>query len=398
MGGSRKQGARGALAVICAVVLAACSSKSNDVPAADAGDEADAAVPQIAMPTGDPLSWAVDAMGPFHVGHRSIDTTYTPPTGGPRTITVEIWYPSLDDGGDHAKYLGIFADDVAYENASLAPPLEVKGARAGTYPVHLYSHGSSGFPATSFRMADWFASHGWVYVAPTHVGNTLGSPEGKDRPVWLFYVRPTDLTAALDAMEHLPASDPLAGKLRTDHVLLSGHSYGGYTSWISGGAPLDATTAKTSCDAGDFTTPCKPEEIAAFSKSYADPRVIAVVPMAGSDFDWIGDVDLPKVPFLVMSGSLDVSPQPLWDRSKTLDFTWIELQGGCHQVFALGGCPQFDEKLGWKVTNAWALAFGRRYVLGDAGDRTTKILTNAESLTPLIKYQHKGATTPPRGP
>ena len=63
------------------------------------------------------------------------------------------------------------------EGASLAAPADGKG-----YPVHVYSHGSSGFPATSFRMARYFASHGWLYVAPTHVGNTLGSPEGKDRP------------------------------------------------------------------------------------------------------------------------------------------------------------------------------------------------------------------------
>jgi predicted dienelactone hydrolase len=369
-----------------------CSSSSSE-PAAqtDAGD-VDAEVKKIPMPTGDPMSWAVDDVGPFHVGHRALETSYTPPgQTAVRTIPVEIWYPTLDDDGDHAKYLMLFGDDDVYENASVAPPIDPKG-----YPVHLYSHGSSGFPGTSSDMAHWFASHGWVYVAPSHVGNTLGSPEGKDRPIALYYERATDLTAALDLMEKSPPPE-FAGKLRTSRVLLSGHSFGGYTSWIAGGAKYDSAAIKTMCDTGAFTVPCKPEELAVFDTDLSDKRIVAVIPMAGSDFDWIKDYDTPNKPYLVMSGSEDVSPQPAWDASKSLDFTWLEFTGGCHQLFALGGCAKFPEKQGWKLTNTWALAFGRRYVLGDSSDRTTKIFTHAESLSDLVVYKHKGATTPPAG-
>ncbi|MGZ3420976.1 MAG: alpha/beta hydrolase [Polyangiales bacterium] len=369
-----------------------CSSSSTPPPATtDAGD-VETAPQQITMPTGDPLTWAVDKVGPFNVGHRALETSYTPPgQTTARTIPVEIWYPTLDAEGDNPKYLMLFTDTDVFENASIAPPIDPKG-----YPVHVYSHGSSGFPGTSSEMAHYFASHGWVYVAPAHVGNTLGSPEGKDRPLALYYERATDITAALDLMEKNPPTE-LAGKLRTNRVLLSGHSFGGYTSWIVGGSPYDTAAIKTMCDSGAFTVACKPEELAVFAKDLHDPRVVAVIPMAGSDFDWIADFDGPKKPYLVMSGSEDVSPQPAWDKSMSLDFTWIEFQGGCHQLFAMGGCGKFPEKDGWALTNTWALVFGRRYVLGDSTDRTTKIFTNAESLSDRIVYKHKGAATPPTG-
>ena len=73
-------------------------------------------VPQIAMPPGDALSFAVDKQGPFNVGHRTREVTYTPPGGtGPRTINVDLWYPSLDAEGEGAKYIGIFSDPDVFE-------------------------------------------------------------------------------------------------------------------------------------------------------------------------------------------------------------------------------------------------------------------------------------------
>lgn len=363
-----------------------CSSGGADTPAptADAAP-VDSAAPTIAMPSADLLSYAVDKTGPFKVGHRSKELTYTPPVGGPRTISVEYWYPSLDAEGDGAKYLGLFSDAETFEGASLAPPADAKG-----YPVHVYSHGSSGFPATSFRMARYFASHGWVYVAPTHLGNTLGSPEGKDRPFTLFYLRSTDVTAALDSL-----AAEFGGKARTARVVMSGHSFGGYTTWASLGAKFDLPAIKAKCDAGDWTIPCKPEDLAILEKGVADPRIVAGIPMAGGNQDMFSDYDAPSKPMLLMSGSLDVSGKPIFDKVSKLDLTWLEFTGGCHQLFAMGGCAQFDEALGWSLTNTHALAFARRTILGDASARTTAIVTGAESLSAKIVYQHKGTFTPP---
>lgn len=383
--------------VVLSLVLSACSGSSDDSPGADAS--VDSAVARIAMPTGDPLSWAVDAVGPFNVGHRAFDHTYTPPgQTTPRTIPIDVWYPTLDAEGDHPKYLMLFGDADVFENASVAPPVYTIGGQK-KYPVHVYSHGSNGFGGTSSDMAHWFASHGWVYVAPNHVGNVLGAGEGK-RPVSLYYLRNTDVTAALDAVEKLDASDPLAGKLHTARVLMSGHSFGTMTTWASGGATWDVASIQKKCDAGEFTEPCKPEELAVFGKGTADPRVVAAIPMAGGPSDWFtaDGYDAPKIPYLIMSGTEDVSSGPIFDRVSKLDLTWLSFAGGCHQLFALGGCGKFDEKLGWKLTNTWAFAFGRRHVLADVDARVEKIIKGEEPLSATIAYQHKGEFTAPKGP
>src|SRR5262249_21148741 len=153
---------------------------------------------------------------PFHVGYRSWTVTYNAPAqADPRTITVDVWYPTLDADGPHPVYLKLFEDDDVIEGASLAPPVDPSG-----YPVHVYSHGSYGFGGTSSDLMHYFASHGWVAVAPNHTGNTLGIPNDKE-PITIYYLRSTDVTATLDYLEKLDASDPLAKKLKTKHVLLS---------------------------------------------------------------------------------------------------------------------------------------------------------------------------------
>ncbi len=361
--------------------LLACSS-NPDPPAANAPDTG---VPQIAAPAPDVLSYPVDQPGPFKVGHRVKELTYTAAGQPSRTISIEYWYPSLDAEGEGAKYLGLFSDPESFEGASLAAPADGK-----SYPVHVYSHGSSGFPATSFRMARYFASHGWIYVAPTHLGNTLGSPEGKDRPFALFYQRSFDVSAALDSL-----AAEFNGRARADRVVMSGHSFGAYTTWATMGAKFDVDAIKAKCDAGQWTVPCKPEELTLLAKGVADPRVIAGIPMAGGNQDMFNDYDAPKKPVLLMSGSDDVSGKPIFDKVTTLDLVWLEFTGGCHQLFAMGGCAKFDEKLGWSLTNTHALAFARRLLLGDKSARTTAIVKGAEALSDKIVYQHKGVYTEP---
>ena len=49
-----------------------------------------------------------------------------------------------------------------------------------------------------------------------------------------------------------------------------------------------------------------------------------------------------------------------------IDFAWVELDGGCHQTFALGGCNTLDTDLGFHVVQTVLVAFARHTVLGDA--------------------------------
>ncbi len=366
-------------------------STSPGYGAADAAPAPDAATtgPQLPVPTGAPLSWAVDALGPYNVGHRSFDVTYSPPAGPARTVPVELWYPTLDTEGDRPLYGGLIRDPDVIEGARVAPPHEPRG-----YPVHVYSHGSAGFAGTSAKMARWFASHGWVYIAPNHVGNLLRDGD-KKRPLAISYLRSTDLTAALNAAERLAPPDPLAGKLLTKRVLLSGHSFGAFSTWASGGVTFNAKELERRCASDEFSVPCSPEDLAVFAKGLNDPRFAALVPMAGGVSDSVADYDAPRRPTLLMSGSADVSGGPIFARTQALDVTWLEFEGGCHQLFALGGCSTFEETEGWKLVNVWAFAFGRRTILGDASARTTEIITGSAPLSGRIRYTHKGTLAPP---
>jgi predicted dienelactone hydrolase len=372
-----------AVLVAIAVIGAGCGVEEvvSPAPLVDAGPD---------MPDGGLLDWEVDQLGPFHVGYRSLQTSYeNPVSGATREITVNVWYPTLDTEGPSPAYLHAFLDPDVIEGATLAPPQDPAG-----YPVHLYSHGNWGFGGTSSDLMHWFASHGWVAIAPDHAGNTL--PDMVDKiPLAIHYLRTTDLSASLDVLENLPAGDPLSGKHRTDRVLLSGHSFGTLTAWATGGAEFDVASVQAKCDAGDFSEPCQPDEIALFAAGLGDARIAAGLPMAGGVGDepgWFGltGYDAAQKPYLLMSGSADpVGAENVFERVTALDFTWLDFVGGCHQLFALGGCQDLDEKEGWALVDTYALAFARRHILDDPSARIGAILDGSEILSDKVVFQKK---------
>jgi len=343
------------------------------------------------MPEGGLLDYPVDELGPFHVGYRTFLTTYQPKVvEGPREIRINIWYPTLDEEGTNPKYLNVFPDDDVFEGASVAPPFDPAG-----YPVHIHSHGYSAFGGSSSDMMHWFASHGWVAIAPDHTGNTLPEHEDK-KPISISFLRSMDITASLDVLENLEASDPLAGKCRTDKVFMSGHSFGSFTTWASGGATFVLSEIQAMCDSGTrFSEPCKPEEIAVFGEGLGDSRIAAGLPMAGgvgTEPGWFGfdGYDAVKKPYMLMTGTDDpVGAENVWDRVKTIDFTWLDFEGGCHQLFALGGCPNFETYEGWRLVATYAQAFANKHILGDPSPKVSGILDNTDVLSPKVHFQHK---------
>lgn len=387
--GPRWPRARAACSAPAFAALVAFASGCGDAgaetstPAADAGPQ---------MPAGGLLDWAVDELGPFRVGYRTLETAYAPPGGGAdRTLVVNVWYPTLDTEGVPPAYLHAFQDPDVLEGATLAPPVEPAG-----YPVHVYSHGHWGFGGTSSDLMHWFASHGWVAVAPDHAGNTLPEHIDGPLPIAMDYFRPMDISASLDALEALDPADPLAGKCRTDRVLMSGHSRGTVTTWAAGGAAFDTVSIQAMCDAGAFAEPCTPADLAVFAAGLGDARVVAAIPMAGGvaadEPGWFGmtGYDAAAKPFMLMSGSADpVGAENVWARVTALDLTWLDFAGGCHQLFGLGGCPELEENEGWRLVDTYALSFARRHVLGDQGARVAAILDGSEVLSPKVGFEHK---------
>lgn len=345
----------------------------------DAGDmgneDMEATLPE------DPLSLDILEPGPYGIGYRHFEVTYTPAPGGPeRTIGVNLWYPTLDTSGERPRYLGLFRErEAVFVDASVAPSIY----EDGKFPVHLHSHGNQGYAAAEAPLLFHFVTHGWVIVAPDHTNNT--SVDHKDpRPMPLYYSRPLDLRTALDAAANLEDGDPLAGKLVTDRVFLSGHSFGGWTTWLGAGATFDAARVEEQC-AGNIEAGgpgCTEADLEVFASDLSEPRAVAGLPTAGTlGENWSATDGLKSagIPMLMLTGDEDSSmtaeaAELQWMRSEGLEAGWVQIEGGCHETFSLGNCPNMPAAEGDYIVRAYGLAFARRHVLGDEGAQVTGIL------------------------
>lgn len=364
------------VSVLAAPPLGACGS--------DEGEPAGNPHPSLELP--------VDQRGPYQAGHARYETTYTPDgESEDRTIVIEVWYPTEETSGERPKYIGLFEGLYSYEGASLAPPLEKAG-----YPVHIYSHGDRGWGGTSDELMSYYASHGWVAVAPDHTGNTL-SGNLDPRPTATYVARPQDISQSLDFLATLPSEDPLSGKLQLDRVVMSGHSFGTYTTWAIAGADYDVDAIRADCPSAEGT--CSEAELSAFGAGFRDPRIVAGIPMAGgASSSWFADLDTAEIPIMLMSASGDpVGADELYSGVSSLDLTWLEIAGGCHQLFALGGCPDVSREIGYAIVDTYALAFGRHYVLGDDSDSTLAILDGTTNVSDLVTFQRKNAGASTQG-
>ena len=320
----------------------------------------------------DPLAWAVDEAGPYPVGFQTWEHRYRP-TGWDedRGIAISLWYPTEDASGSAGTYYGVFEDELVFADAEpLSSPVH-----AGGFPVHAYSHGYSGYGAASPFLMRHFASHGWVVVAMDHTGNTM-SEHTDDLPTHFRWLRGEDVSAALDAIED---------RGDTSRVLLSGHSFGGYTTWITAGGPFDMDYVESGCE------DCSDNDLERFAAGVHDPRVAAAMPLAGSAGSWIGveGHDAVEVPVFMMSGTEDPGHDPteVWEQTSQVELSWASFLGGCHQLWALGQCTEFDTDEGFAAVNTYALAFARQAVLGDTSEEVTAILDGSTEVHPDVELK-----------
>ncbi|MEW6271237.1 MAG: hypothetical protein AB1689_18300 [Thermodesulfobacteriota bacterium] len=163
--------------------------------------------------------------GPFAAGVRTL--AYTKPsveTGEPRTLDTLVWYPASPGAGPLDPTLRAVVD----------APVADAGA---PFPVVVFSHGMCGSPRQSLFLTPLLASQGFVVVAPPHPGNTTAdipfclTPESL---VSSFRERPHDVRFVLDQMLAASAEpgSPFFGTLDADRVGMSGHSFGGLTTYL----------------------------------------------------------------------------------------------------------------------------------------------------------------------
>lgn len=164
--------------------------------------------------------------GPFEAGFRIMpwekDSVASP--GTPRSLPTHIWYPTAPGSGP------IAGDSKGVVDA----PVDLSG---GPYPIVLFSHGSCGYALQSTFLTPILASRGYIVVAPPHPGNTIFEFPNCSTPaaqIASFQERPQDMIFVLDQIiaANSDPSSPFFGAVDTTRVAMTGHSFGGLTTFL----------------------------------------------------------------------------------------------------------------------------------------------------------------------
>jgi predicted dienelactone hydrolase len=366
---------RGLVAVVVVALGSACAGDPDDEPPPPPSAE------QLLVP------------GPHAVGFRDLVVDYTAPAPvGARTLPLRLWYPAIAAGEPAAEYAVAGIVSVPSGRALAAPAL----AGGAPFPLAIYSHGSGGEGLIGYPYGEHLASHGWVVIAPNHVGNTAldGLMMTFDPFGHIALERPLDISAILDWLEAGAGGDPIAAAVTTARVLLFGHSFGAYTTFAGGGVDLDVARLAANCNGS-----CEELDDAALQDAIAagfgDPRVAAIAPQAPALVPSYRDGELAAlaVPTLLMSGRRDltttdaVQARPAWGGLDHPGDLWVEAPDGGHLSF-ITVCDDLDPALlevfqpnyledgcGPSFTPvaelvptfaAYLLGFGRRHVAGEA--------------------------------
>ena len=320
-----------------ALLTSACSSDEDPTdPSQPAPGEQPADVQELLAP------------GASAVGYIEHELSYLPPGATQqRTVPLSIWYPAIDGGEAHKQYKVGGIVELPEERMALDAPAIADGA----HPLAVYSHGSNGEGLLGYPYAELFASHGWVVVAPSHSGNTVGDAiAGSSDPfARVGFHRPLDVTATIDWIEDGAAGTQLAGGVLTDRVFQFGHSFGGYTTFTLGGVNLDVDVLAAGCSATDCAIYDDPAVEAAYRAGFRDDRIAAIAPQAPAFVGFYAQGALASldVPTMLMSARRDITTsdaqnaQPAWAGLDHADDIWVELPDGGHLSF-LSICDDID--------------------------------------------------------
>ncbi|GAB4365990.1 MAG: alpha/beta hydrolase [Elainellaceae cyanobacterium] len=200
-------------------------------------------------------------------------------------------------------------------------------------PVVVYSHGYGETRETAAPFLELLASYGFVVAAPEHVGSDYQFQQ--DLLIGLtnesfaaseFVDRPLDISYVLDVLEQKNATE-FNNRLNLQQVGAFGHSFGGYTVLMLGGATVDFEQLQDQCQQ-DFLLrsldtalllQCRALELESAPQSMElltngqlrDPRiqsVMAVTPVAGAILGQQGLSQINIPVFLFSGGSDPVTP------------------------------------------------------------------------------------------
>lgn len=325
-----------------------------------------------------------DAEGPFAVGHARFEAT---DAARGRSLPVDVWYPV--DPGDEAGAPVTEYEVLGFAAASERAFEEAPVSRAARFPLVVFSHGNGGVAFQSYFLTEVLASHGFVVVAPDHVGNTindiLGGTTDPTEEVAVARLRDVSFLITLMQERSLTSGDVFEGAIARHRIGVTGHSFGGFTALgvAAGFGEADAFELPPGVD------PLPP-----------DPRVRAIVPIAPVSSAY-SDMELAgiRVPTTIVGGTLDDTTPVVPESARAFaliprNVVRADLAGAVHfsftnscdlvDAFVEGGIPveivvaivgeDFIEPCGTDVlaideahrlTTLYTVAHFRRYLQGD---------------------------------
>lgn len=358
--------------------------------------------------------------GPYTVGTRELIIE-----DEDRPLELTIWYPATNpDNVPLAatyRYRAFATEGRAIRDA--APDLA-----NGPFPLVVFSHGSGGLRLQSLFYTEHLASYGFVVIAADHPGNTVFDRGGGtvEEFVTIFALRPLDILRQITFMETLnQTAGDFQGLLDMETIIMSGHSFGGYTTWAVSGAGLDFSALDAACqdvneenericDVHRFKS-----QIATLQglestpdgifPAPADPRIKLIIPLAPSTPELFSQNSLAAVtvPTMIIVGSNDqvtTAPENAYrpyelvgSQTKAL----VVLENADHYIFveqctdaaiALGffaSCsdPVWDMARAHDLIKHFATAFILATLYGDP--QAQEALANADFAGMRFEYQTK---------
>ena len=227
------------------------------------------------------------------------------------------------------------------------------------YPLIIFSHGAYGSGISPLPLGQYWASHGYIVILPTHAdsliylkrdyyndpwtgSNSLGeygvpTTQGTWKPIWAE--RPRDIIFLMNQLDEVERQiAELKQRIDRTRIGVSGHSLGAYTSELVCGTTVDIPEVGK-------------------DQSFADPRPKALVMLSpqGRGLQGLrdGSWDKLKLPFLLVTGSYDFGIQqqpPTW-RTEPYQFCppgdkyLMVIQGANHNSYIGHHLPEKDSKM-----------------------------------------------------
>jgi hypothetical protein len=99
-------------------------------------------------------------------------------------------------------------------------------------PIILFSHGAQYSKDDYLPLTEFWASHGYVVIQPTHIESlALGLARDDPRIKDAWKSRILDMRYVLDSLDEIERQAPLLkGRMDRKHIIAAGHSFGGQTT------------------------------------------------------------------------------------------------------------------------------------------------------------------------